>query len=143
MQPEVQSSTPCHAGYQPSWATSISPVEPHNINELSEAASKVPGAGGSQSVLLGQEREISYQTFFLLGVIFSEKMKQTKSSQQNLNSCDRKRNFALLPLNFSRLRGSASPGDILTALRSRNLPPSKCCLAPFIRSNHHLLTNEI
>lgn len=143
MWPKVQSSTPCHVGYQPSWATSISLVKPHNITELSEVAGKVPGQEGVKMFCLARKKRFHIKQFFLLGVTFSKRIKQTKSSQQNLNSCDRKRNFALLPLNFSRLRGSASPGDILKALRSRNLPPSKCCLAPFIRRNHHLLTIDI
>lgn len=115
-----------------------------NVTDLFEVAGKAPGAGGSQSILLAQEKDISYQTyFFLLGVVFSERMKQTKLCQHHLSFCDLKRNFALLPRNFKRLRGFASPGDILTALSSRNPPPSECFLASFIRNNHHLLTVEI
>lgn len=49
-----------------------------NVTEIFEVAGKVPGTGGSQSVLLGQEKDISYQTFFLFGVIFSKRMKQAK-----------------------------------------------------------------
>lgn len=49
-----------------------------SLSFLKRLTDEVPGQE-RQSVLLVQEEDISYQTsFFLLGVIFSETMKQTK-----------------------------------------------------------------
>lgn len=62
----------------------------HSVTELFEVAGKVPGGQGRQNILLGQEKDISSQIPFFK-VIFSERMKETKSYQQNLYFFDLKK----------------------------------------------------
>lgn len=140
---KAQSSTPCHMGwYRPSQAGALgSPpaLPPHHHKALlCHWGVRSDNRRKSKYFDWPGKKYISYQTwdFFCWGL--SSVRGWNKPAEPHISVISRE---ILHPDHW--ITNRLTPGDILAALSCRNPPPAECFLAPFIRSNHHLLTMEI